>query len=99
MAKKRKKAVKSRAKPAPQGPARLSVKGVAFACAVLWGLAILMLGVAGMLGYGRALIESLGSLYLGYAATMNGVLVGTVWALVDGLVGGAIFAWLYNKFR
>lgn len=104
MAKKRKKAAKRPAKRAkvparPSRPARLSVKGFAWACAVFWGLAVLLLGVAGMMGYGQPLITSLSSLYLGYAATTAGVLVGTVWALIDGLIGGAIFAWLYNKFR
>jgi hypothetical protein len=26
------------------------------------------------------------------------VIVGTLYALVDGAAGGAIFAWLYNRF-
>jgi hypothetical protein len=35
--------------------------------------------------------------YIGYSITPIGSLVGLVWAFFDGLIGGAIFAWLYNK--
>jgi hypothetical protein len=37
------------------------------------------------------------SIYIGYSITPIGSLVGLVWAFFDGLIGGAIFAWLYNK--
>jgi hypothetical protein len=26
-----------------------------------------------------------------------GSVIGLIWALVDGLIGGAILAWLYNR--
>jgi hypothetical protein len=35
--------------------------------------------------------------YIGYSITPIGSLLGLVWAFFDGLIGGAIFAWLYNK--
>jgi len=38
----------------------------------------------------------LGRVYRGYAVTPLGSLIGMIWAFVDGLIGGAIFAWLYN---
>lgn len=34
--------------------------------------------------------------YLGYRFTPLGSIVGLVWGFVDGLVSGAVFAWLYN---
>ncbi len=40
----------------------------------------------------------IGSLYRGYSITPLGSIIGLAWAAVDGLVGGAIFAWLYNWF-
>ena len=40
----------------------------------------------------------LGRIYLGYDLTALGSLAGLAWGLVDGLIGGAIFAWLYNLF-
>jgi hypothetical protein len=38
------------------------------------------------------------SVYPGYTAepTLAQVLIGTGYGLVDGLVAGALFAWLYN---
>lgn len=40
------------------------------------------------------------SVYPGYKTVggFGSVTVGTLYALVDGAVGGAIFAWLYNSF-
>jgi hypothetical protein len=29
---------------------------------------------------------------------MGSVVIGTIYALVDGVIGGAIFGWLYNLF-
>ncbi|SVD32273.1 uncharacterized protein METZ01_LOCUS385127, partial [marine metagenome] len=40
---------------------------------------------------------ALGALYRGYTFTPFGSLVGFAWAIADGYIGGAIFAWLYNK--
>jgi len=39
------------------------------------------------------------SVYPGYHATRSiaEVIVGTLYGVVDGLVGGAVFAWLYNQ--
>ena len=39
------------------------------------------------------------SVYPGYHAirSVSGVIVGTLYGFVDGLVAGAIFAWLYNQ--
>ncbi len=38
------------------------------------------------------------AIYPGYGGTagVGGVIVGTLYGVVDGAVGGAIFAWLYN---
>jgi hypothetical protein len=40
------------------------------------------------------------SVYPGYHATrsLGDVIVGGLYGLVDGLIGGAVFAWLYNLF-
>jgi ammonia channel protein AmtB len=34
--------------------------------------------------------------YLGFTVSPAGSFIGFVWAFVDGLIGGAIFSWLYN---
>ena len=42
-------------------------------------------------------ITLIGKVYCGYSISMTGSLVGFLWAFFDGIIGGAIFAWLYNK--
>jgi hypothetical protein len=39
----------------------------------------------------------IGRIYRGYSISPLGSLVGLSWGLLDGLIGGAIFAWLYNR--
>ena len=41
-------------------------------------------------------ITLVGRVYKGYNISIGGSLIGFIWALVDGIIGGAIFAWLYN---
>ncbi len=50
------------------------------------------------LSAGVSLVAVLSSLYIGYAPSFVGSVAGTVWAFVDGFIGGVIIAWLYNRF-
>ncbi|MGH9607488.1 MAG: hypothetical protein ACRD3N_17500 [Terracidiphilus sp.] len=81
---------------------KLNVKALAFAGAILWGGCVLLMGIANLIwaGYGVQFLEWLASFYPGYHATRNfgEVVIVTLYALADGLIGGAIFAWLYNCF-
>lgn len=81
---------------------RLDVKALAIAGAILWGGCVLLMGVANLIcaGYGAHFLEFLSSIYPGYHATRSivEIVIVTCYALVDGLAGGAIFAWLYNRF-
>jgi hypothetical protein len=81
---------------------KLSVKALAITAAILWGGSILLVGIMGMIwpGYGEAYLDMARSIYPGYEAMsgFGGVLVGTVYGLLDGVVCGALFAWLYNRF-
>ena len=49
--------------------------------------------------YGREFLELVASIYPGYKPRpkLSQVAVGTAYAVVDGAVGGALFAWLYNR--
>jgi hypothetical protein len=76
---------------------RLSVKGLALALGVTWGAGVLVLGLMGAVGWGRAVVDVLGSLYLGFRPTLVGSVIGGVWAFVDGAIAGVIVAWLYNR--
>ncbi|HHT9155715.1 MAG TPA: bacteriophage holin, partial [Candidatus Tripitaka sp. YC43] len=58
----------------------------------------LILGLIAMsFGCGTALLEMIGSYYIGYKPTLLGSLVGGVWGLIDGFICGAVVAWVYNK--
>ncbi len=76
---------------------KLNVKAFALSCGILWSACILVWGWVAMTGYGVAGVELVGSVYLGYSASFLGAIIGAVWAFIDGAVGGAIFAWLYNR--
>lgn len=40
----------------------------------------------------------LGKIFKGYSLSPVGSVVGLIWAFAVGLIGGAIFVWLYNSF-
>ncbi len=79
---------------------KLNVKAMAFTIGLIWGAAMLLTGVANLIwdGYAEAFLDVVASIYPGYHATSNfgDVIVGTLYGLVDGAVGGAVVAWLYN---
>ena len=76
---------------------QLNPKAFALACAILWGLAMIVLGIMGMYGWGTSFVNVIGSVYRGFAPTVGGAVAGAIWGFIDGLIGGYIFAWLYNK--
>ena len=75
---------------------KLSVKGFALGFGVSWGLMILFIGWAGALGWGANLATGLSTLYIGYGPTFPGGIIGAIWGFIDGLIGGAIIALVYN---
>jgi hypothetical protein len=79
---------------------QLSVKGLAGACAILAGGMLFLVGIVNLMSesYARALLDLAASVYPGYSgpAGFGSVIVVTLYGLLDGAIGGAIFAWLYN---
>lgn len=77
---------------------KLNVQAFALTCALVWGLGVFFLtwwimafdGVTGETTW-------LGQIYRGNRVTPLGSLVGLAWGFFDALVGGLIFAWLYNR--
>ena len=80
---------------------QLSVKALGITGALIWGGAMLVLGVVNLASpsYAAEFLKVISSIYPGYHAsrTIGDVIVGTCYALVDGGVGGLIFAWVYNQ--
>ncbi len=80
---------------------KLSIRAVAGAFALIWG--ILGMGLVGLSNliwpaYGREFLQVMASVYPAYHAMANfgQVVVGAMCGLVDGAIAGALFAWLYN---
>lgn len=79
---------------------RLDIKAVAITAGLIWGGALLVVGLANLIWptYGRDFLQVMASIYSGYAGggSIGQVIIGTLYGVVDGAVGGALFAWIYN---
>ena len=81
------------------GKQRLGVVALGLAIGIAWGAGMFVLGVtAWALDWGKELVEPISSLYIGYGPTPLGSAVGAAWGFIDGFIGGAVVALLYNYF-
>ncbi|MBA7656657.1 hypothetical protein ES703_64584 [subsurface metagenome] len=76
---------------------RLNVKAFALTCGLVWGLGLFLLTwwIIAFEGSTKE-ITLIGQVYRGFNISPSGSVIGLIWALADGTIGGAIFAWLYN---
>ncbi|NOZ21697.1 MAG: hypothetical protein GXP25_11505 [Planctomycetes bacterium] len=74
-----------------------NVKAFALTCGLVWGFGLFAL-TWWIMAFDGATgnVTFLGRIYRGYCISPVGSVLGLVWAFFDGLIGGAIFAWLYN---
>lgn len=81
---------------------RVSLKAISLSGAILWGFAMLLVGLINMAvpTYGVDFLRIMSSVYPGAdtAATLGRVLLGTAYGFVDGAVAGALFGLLYSAF-
>lgn len=81
---------------------KLSIRSLTISLGLFWGLTVLLVSFFNLLWppYGKAFLEMVSSVYPGYkvVGTAGSVVIGTLYALLDGAVGGALFGWLYNTF-
>ena len=81
---------------------RLSIRGAAVAGGLLWGGALLFVGLINLASptYGSTFLQVMGSVYPFFHAsrTVGDVVIGGVDGLIDGAIAGLLFAWLYNLF-
>ncbi len=75
-----------------------NIKAFSLSCAILWSLSIFVM-TWWLIYFGSSTndMQLLGEFYRGFSLTPLGSVIGAVWAFFDALIGGAIFAWLYNK--
>ena len=76
---------------------KLNIKAFALTCGLVWGLGVFCL-TWWIIAFDGSTGEAtfLGSIYRGFNISPMGSVIGLVWALADGAIGGAIFAWFYN---
>ena len=79
---------------------KLALLPLTITCAVLLGGVALLCGLLNMWfpPYAELLLQLLGSVYPGYTpdGSFGSVINVTLYALLDGALGGAVFGWLYN---
>jgi uncharacterized membrane protein len=77
---------------------KLNVKAFALTSGILWGAGLFFL-TWWLIAFEGATGDPtlIGRLYRGYNISALGSVIGLVWAFFDALIGGAVFAWLYNK--
>ncbi len=77
---------------------KLNVKSFALACGLVWGFGLFLV-TWWVIAFDGATGDPtfLGRLYRGYNLSPLGSVIGLLWGFVDALIGGAIFAWLYNR--
>jgi heme O synthase-like polyprenyltransferase len=80
---------------------KINTKALALASATLWGLVMLLVSLVNLIwgNYGQQFLQIMSSVYPGYHArrSVAEIVVGTLYGAVDGLIGGAVFSWLYNR--
>jgi hypothetical protein len=77
---------------------KLNVKAFAVTCGLVWGLGIFVLAwwVIFWDGTGGA-VPFLSLASRGFTFTPVGSVIGLLWAFPDGLILGALIAWIYDR--
>ena len=77
---------------------KLNIKSFALTCGIIWGLGLFFLTLWFIAFDGPTGEPTLiGKLYRGYTVSPIGSVIGLIYAFFDASIGGAIFAWLYNR--
>ena len=77
---------------------KLDPKACGLAFGILWGGGVLLMGLLAFIStWAQPFVDILSVMYVGYSASIVGILIGTLWGFIDAFIGGWIFAWLYNK--
>lgn len=77
--------------------AKLHIWSFGLALGILWGLSTFFTGLIAMgSGMGAGFVEVMHTIYIGYAATPMGSVIGGAWGFVDMFFAGVIIAALYN---
>lgn len=79
---------------------QFSVKAFALACGIIFAVWMFVAGLVALVwpDWGARFMDVVGAFYPGVDGVSFGqVIIATLYALVDGFIGGGVFAWLYNR--
>lgn len=80
---------------------KIDVKALGITFGIIWAASVLAVGIAHLCwpAYGGAFLNLVAAIYPGVHLTdgFEATIVATLYAFVDGAVGGALMAWLYNR--
>lgn len=77
----------------------LNVLCFGLALGTAWAIGMFVFGLlAFSIGWGSGLVTAFGEVYIGFAATFWGSILGAIWGFVDGFIFGLLIAWFYNLF-
>lgn len=77
---------------------RINVKALALTLGILWGLGVFIAVLWVILldgAHGQPLFFAV--IYRGVTASWPGAVLGLAWGVLDGVIGGLLIGWLYNK--
>ncbi|HAG62301.1 MAG: hypothetical protein CMF55_01985 [Legionellales bacterium] len=78
---------------------RLKPVALGLAIAVLSALSLLFVVFTALcFGVGFPWLGIIASIYVGFNLSFIGIIIGLVWAIIDGFIAGIVLAWLYNAF-
>ena len=84
----------------PTSTVKLSILSMGLAIGVTWGVVILLTGlIGGYFDYAQGFVTAMGSIYVGYKATLWGSILGGLYGFIDGFIFGVLIAWFYNLFN
>lgn len=70
------------------------------ALGITFALILFIFSVAAALfSYGAGFVELLGDVYVGFSTAPAGILIGMLWAFVDGYLLGFLFVWIFNILK
>lgn len=76
---------------------KLSVCNLGAAMGGVWAISMFLLALlAAFFDVGTPIVDLMGSLYVGYDASVIGAFIGFIWGFIDGYIGGILIAMLYN---
>ena len=75
---------------------KINVKALAIGVGIAWATCMLFIGWASIFGWGTGFLNAMSSVYVGFAPTVLGGIIGAIWGFIDGAIGGVVIALVYN---